>query len=60
MRYAIIENELVINIIVAEADFIEQHYFSAIECNDSVNIGWIWDGTNFIVPALNIEETPSE
>ena len=51
MRYAIIENNIVVNIIVANQDFIDANYPSAVACNDSVNIGWIWDGTNFIVPA---------
>ena len=51
MRYAIIENELVINIIVAEPDFVEQNYPKAIECNDGVNIGHIYKDDNFIAPA---------
>jgi len=50
MRYAIVENELVINIIVAEQDFIDAHYPDAIECNDGVNIGHIYKDDNFIAP----------
>jgi hypothetical protein len=63
MRYAIIENELVINIIVAEQDFIDAHCPDAIECNDGVNIGHIYKDNNFIAPPPVImppDETISE
>jgi hypothetical protein len=63
MRYAIIENELVINIIVAEQDFIDVYYPDAIECNNGVNIGHIYKDDNFIAPPPVIvppDETISE
>lgn len=45
-KYAVIENGLVVNVIVAEADFASAS--GAIACNDGVTIGDKWDGVNFI------------
>jgi hypothetical protein len=60
MIFAVIKNNLVINTIVADQDFVDKVYPDAVKCNNSVGIGWIWDGTNFIVPAPNIKEIPNE
>ena len=42
MRYAIIENDLVINIIVADEDFIEAHNLNAVAYTDEASIGAIY------------------
>ena len=50
MRYAIIEDKLVVNIIVAEQDFIDAYYPDAVECDDDINIGHIYDKKKFTAP----------
>lgn len=47
MRYAIIENDIIINIIVADKDFIKEHYSNAIECPASFGVGDGYDGKKF-------------
>jgi hypothetical protein len=47
MKYAIIENGVVTNVVVAEADYAAQQGW--IECN-AVNPGWKYDGTTFTEP----------
>lgn len=49
-KYAIIENGAVINTIVAEEDFIANHFPSALLCEDEVCPGWAHDGENFYIP----------
>jgi hypothetical protein len=63
-RFAIIENEVVINCIVADADFIKTNYPKAINIED-VNpqpcSGWLYKKSKFICPpqveAINEAET---
>jgi hypothetical protein len=38
-RYAEIENDLVINVIIADSDFIAEHKPEAIECPDFIGVG---------------------
>lgn len=57
-RYAIIENNLVVNVIVAEQDFIDAHYPNAVLANDAVSPGWNYVDNQFILPAPI--ETPTE
>jgi len=49
-RYAISENDKVVNVIVAEASFIKESKIKATECGDEVCVGWNFDGKKFIVP----------
>jgi hypothetical protein len=50
-RYAIIENQLVVNVIVAEQEFIDAHYPDAVLTNDAVCVGWNYVDNQFILPA---------
>jgi hypothetical protein len=68
MNYAKIENGLITNIIVADADFATEH--GLIECstyidNQAVSIGWKYNGTTFTQPdpvsePIVIESTKEE
>ena len=63
MRYAIIENKKVVNVIVADQDFIDENCPDAIECDDGVNIGHIYEKNKFVAPEpiiLLLDETISE
>jgi hypothetical protein len=55
-RYAVLENETVVNVIVADSKFIKEHYSTAIECSDEVSIGWCHDGENFYIPVYEVED----
>jgi hypothetical protein len=61
MRYAILENDQVVNIIEADLEFIESHDLNAVELNDSIGIGWSYVDGSFIAPAsiqVTDETTP--
>ncbi len=63
LKFAIIENNEVINVIVADQDFIDANYPDAIECDETIGIGWGYDKKKFIAPTPNIiprDETISE
>lgn len=55
-RYAIIENGLVANVVVADAEFAAQNGW--IACPDA-GPGWKYDGTNFTEPDPIPEPTPA-
>lgn len=61
MRFAIIENQEVVNTIVAEQDFIDQHFPGAIDItnNPSVSISWGYVDGQFIDTSISAaaEET---
>lgn len=57
MNYAIIENDKVVNIIVADADFIAEHYPDAIEIDEIAGIGWSYIDGTFIAPEPVVDET---
>lgn len=46
MKFAIIENGMVVNTVIAEHVFAIEHGW--VECPDEVGIGWNYDTTNFI------------
>jgi len=53
MGYAKIENGLITNVIVADADFAAEHglvEFPTYINNKAVGISWKYDGTNFTEP----------
>lgn len=59
MKFAIIENNLVTNIIVAEQNFIDVNFPNAVNVDlIKCGIGWTYDGENFVAPV--IEETDGE
>lgn len=45
-KYAVVENGLVTNVIIAESDFASAS--GAIACSDGVTIGDKWDGSKFV------------
>lgn len=49
MRYAIVENKNIINVIEADQTFIDEHYPNAVLLDDDspVSIGWTYDGKAF-------------
>ena len=51
-RYAILENDKVINVIVADSLFIKESKIKAIECGDEVCPGWKLVGKEFIVEEI--------
>lgn len=56
MIYAIIENGIVINTIVADEKFIKKNFPDAIDITDlNVGINWLYDGAVFTAPPV-IEE----
>jgi len=63
MKYAVIENNLVVNIVEAESDFAAQMgwitYPEYIN-NQVVGIGWQYDGVNWTPPAETTPETTPE
>lgn len=57
MIFAIIENGLVINAIVADQDFVDKFYPDAIDITDlepRPSIGWTYEKKKFIAPPLNL------
>jgi hypothetical protein len=59
MNFAVIENNLVKNIIVAESKAIAEEVTgkTCIEYTDEnpAGIGWAYDGVNFIAPVIETE-----
>lgn len=49
MRYAIIENGVVTNVVVAEADYAAEQGW--IECPNA-GLGWLYDGQTFTAPPV--------
>ena len=64
MIFAIIENELVINTIVADQDFVDKVYPDAVEITDldpRPAIGWTYDKKKFKEPVKPVaDETLAE
>ena len=60
MRLALIENNKVTNVVIADIEFAQLQGWNYIELADGqpCEINWTYDGTNFIRPV--VEETPSE
>jgi hypothetical protein len=55
MRYAILDNNVVVNIIVSDSAFGEDWL-----ADPTCNIGDVWDGEKFITPGSTEEEIDSE
>ena len=60
MRYAIIKNDLVVNVIVADSKFVKESKINAIECPENVCVGWSYLEEEFIAPEIIFDETISE
>ena len=53
MKYAIINNDIVINIIVADQEFVDQYYAGAINVDGvDCGIGWFYIDGEFIAPIV--------
>lgn len=52
-RFAILEDEDVVNVIVADSKFIKENKINGIECSDEVSAGWKYIGKEFIAPEPN-------
>jgi len=53
MRYAIIDNGIVVNIAIATPEFAQEQGW--IECAEGVDIGWSFDGTgNAVEPPIDL------
>jgi hypothetical protein len=61
MIFAIIEEQEVVNTIVAEQDFIDQHFPGAVNITDnlSVSIGWGYIDGQFIDTSLTLSPEES-
>lgn len=57
MKFAIIENDVVVNVIAADQDFVDKHYPDAINVDDVFcGIGWSYIDGEFIAPVIEIIE----
>ena len=60
MKYAIIENDLVVNIIEAETNFIEAHNLNAVAYTDEASIGATYKDGIFTPTAFVLVEEVTE
>jgi hypothetical protein len=63
MKFAIVENDFVKNIIVADQSFVDAHYPGSINVDDiQCGMGWSYDGKNFIAPIVleEVDELAAE
>lgn len=51
-RFAIIENDEVVNVIVADSAFIKESKIKATECGNEVCPGWKFVDKEFIAPEI--------
>lgn len=58
MRYAIIENQVVINVTIADAEYAQSQGW--IQAPDGVGIGWFYVEGKFIAPAPQPLPVPSQ
>jgi len=56
LRYAIIENDEVVNVIVADAQFIKDQKINAVVCGDEICAGWQYKDKKFIPPVPNVSQ----
>ena len=59
-RYAIVEDNTIVNLIVADADFIAAHYPDAIECDAAVGVGDKYEDGEFTRVVNIVTEDDSE
>jgi len=57
MKFAIVENKIVINTIEATQSFVDEHYPNAINIDEIIaGIGWTYDKGKFVAPPMPEEE----
>lgn len=60
MRYALINNGLVVNVIEADEDFIAGlQGYDAAHPSEEAGTGWAWNGSGFVPPAQEEEAPPA-
>lgn len=59
-RYAEIENGIIANVIVADAEFIAEHKPDAIECPDWVGVGDKYEDGEFSRVVVIVEDDEAE
>jgi hypothetical protein len=55
VKYAVIQNDMVVKF---EKTYFISDATGPIVSSDDVSIGWGWDGTNFVAPAVPSEPVP--
>ena len=60
MQYALVQNNVVVNIIEADAAFAASiaHEWQHVAHADGAGIGWGWDGSAFVAPAPTAPTVP--
>lgn len=58
MNWAILENNIVKNVIVADETFIATHYPDAILLTKPCGVGWTFDGNEFTAPVCVLTPWP--
>lgn len=53
-KYAVIENNKVINLVISDDEFAAQQGW--VVCSDQVNIGWDYNGVDMVEPPRNINK----
>ena len=56
MRYAVIENGVVANVIIADGDFVGEDI--KYVASDEAGIGWVFDGNNLTPPEMSPPSVP--
>ena len=52
-RFAVLEENQVVNVIVADSKFIKENKINGVECSDEVSAGWEYVNKEFIAPEPN-------
>lgn len=55
-RYAIIENETIVNVIIADEQFILDNKLDAVKCPANINVGDKYQNGQFIEMLITIDE----
>lgn len=56
MRYAIIENEIIVNVFIADEEFIHKNNIDAIECPEQFCVGDNYINGEFILNRISVPE----
>lgn len=57
MRYALIKNDLVVNVIEAEEEFAAGlQGYDAVHPSEEAGPGWAWNGSGFVPPAQESDQ----
>jgi hypothetical protein len=59
-RFAILEDNKIVNVIVADSKFIKENKINGVECGDEVSAGWEYIDKEFIAPAPILVQITTE